>query len=388
MRKILSIILCFAALLTLLCACTDTVDTISILYNGEEITDLTLFVGEEIALETSQTSKVEWQTEDSGVVVVESDGYVRAKGVGEATVTATVGKASASVKFNVTEYIAVEEIVMKTKYTVKAGGFRSLGINIVPQNASDMQLTFSVAPDDGKITFSNGKVFASSDAVPLSQYQLTVVNRRSGVEASAILAISEETQMVAWTIGDSIFDFNDVNDDDMVQTILKNAGYTKWHMDNIAGRTVCAASSVGVLDHINVGMYEAWSEPDLILLQCGTNDCYYWQSQPQHFNEQSIRSAIENTCKYLCERYPDARKVWSTPIWRVDVSAEKLQFFIDALHEICSKYDIEVFDLHLTDSFANLSSENFGEVLQDGIHPNAQGKAYYVLEFGKYFAKK
>lgn len=388
MRKIFALLLCLAALLTLLCACADTVDEITILYNGEEISDLTLFVGQEISLEVSDGAKVKWQTDDSDVAAVEPDGYVRAKGVGEATVTATVGKASASVKFNVTEYIAVEEIVMKTKYTVKTGGFRSLGISVSPQNASDAQLTFAVAPDDGKITFSNGKVFASSDVVPQSQYQLTVTNRRSGVEASAILEISEETQLVAWTIGDSIFDFNDVNDDDMVQTILKNAGYTKWHMDNIAGRTVCAASSVGVLDHINVGMYEAWSEPDLILLQCGTNDCYYWQSQPGHFNEESIRAAIEDTCKYLCERYPDARKVWSTPIWRVDVSAEKLQFFIDSLHEICSKYDIEVFDLHLTDSFVNLNSENFGEALQDGIHPNAQGKAYYILEFGKYFAQK
>lgn len=381
------LILTVVALFALLCACNNTTDGIVITRGGEQVESVTLFEGEEITLAIGGVSSAVWQSSDSSVVVVESDGFVRAKGVGTATVTATSGKASATVAFTVTQYVAVESVTMQAKYSIKAGGSRTLGVSVLPQNASDKSLTYAVSPNDGKITFADGKAFAAVDVTPLARYTITVTNQRSGQEATAEMTIMAETQAVAWTIGDSIFDFNDINDNDMVQTILKNAGYTKWHMDNIAGRTVRAASSVGVIDHINVGMYEAWSEPDLILIQCGTNDCYYMQQQPQLFTKESVRAAIEQTCQYLSERYPDARIVWSTPIWRIDASQDNLQFFIDALHEICGDYGVEVFDLHLTSGFADLSVENFGNTLYDGIHPSAQGKDLYVSEFGKYLSK-
>lgn len=388
MKRLGALLILVAVVLSaLLCACNNTPEAIVITRNGEQVESVTLFEGEEIALAVKDVSSVVWQSNDTAVVVVETDGYVRAKGIGTATVTATKGKASATVTFTVTQYVAVESVTMQAKYTVKAGGFRTLGVSVLPQNASDKSLTYAVSPNDGKITFANGKAYASKDVTPLAQYTITVTNQRSGKEATATMAVMAETQAVAWTIGDSIFDFNDLNDNDMVQTILKNAGYTKWHMDNIAGRTVRAASSVGVIDHINAGMYEAWSEPDLILIQCGTNDCYYMQQQPQFFTKESILSAIEQTCRYLSERYPDARIVWSTPIWRIDTSQDNLQFFIDALHEICGDYGVEVFDLHLTSGFAELSAENFGNTLYDGIHPSAQGKELYISEFDKYLSK-
>lgn len=387
MRRFCALVIVGAVLLAALCACVGSPDEIIILYNGEQVESITLFEGQEITLVVKDVADVVWQSDDSGVIAVESDGYVRARSVGKATVSASKGKTAAAVQFNVTEYVAVESVVMKSEYSIKAGGFRTLGISVAPQNASDKSLIYTAYPDDGKITFADGKAFAAKDAAPLSQYKLTVINQRSGKEASAIIKIMEETQMVAWTIGDSIFDFNDINDNDMVQTILKNAGYAKWRMDNIAGRTVRAASSVGVVDHIDVGMYEVWEEPDLILIQCGTNDCYYMLQQPQFFTKDSVVAAIEKSCEYFRGCHPDARIVWSTPIWRIDASQDNLQFFIDALHQICPRYDIEVFDLHLTDSFVNVSAENFGEVLSDGIHPNAQGKACYVTEFGKYLSK-
>lgn len=387
MKKNSALIIVLVVILSGLCACINSPDAIVILYDGAQADSITLFEGEEIALAVQNAENVNWQSSDSGVVAVESDGYVRAKSAGDATVTASKGSASATVKFNVTQYVAVESITVKSEYSIKAGCFRTLGISVSPNNASDKSLTFSVYPDDGKITFADGKAFASRDAAPLSRYTLTFTNQRSGKEATAILGVMEETQMIAWTIGDSIFDFNDVNDSDMVQTILKNAGFNKWRMDNIAGRTVRAASSVGVVDHIDSGMYDAWEEPDLILIQCGTNDCYYMQQQPQFFTRDSVVFAIEKSCEYFRWRYPDARIVWSTPIWRIDAAQEDLQFFTEALHEVCLRYDIEVFDLHLTDSFASITAENFGEVLVDGIHPNAQGKACYVKEFGKYLSE-
>lgn len=388
MKKLFAMLTVVVVLLSgVLCACGEAIDEIVVLRDGQEVKELSLFEGQEIMLSVENDTDVIWKSEDTAVAVAEADGYLRAKSAGVTVITAVKGKCSASVKVTVTEYIAVESLTLKDSYTIKAGGARSLGIKIQPDNASDKSVAYSVLPDDGVITFADGKAYASKTAVPSTQYVITATNIRSRREASATMTVSEETQAVAWTIGDSIFDFNDLNDDDMVQTILKNAGYTKWHMDNIAGRTVRSASSVGVEDRINSGMYEAWSEPDLILVQCGTNDCYYMRQQPQFFTKESVVSAIENTCRYLSERYPDARVVWSTPIWRVDASQENLRYFIDELHKICPRFGVEVFDLHLTESFAGISSENYGEILPDGIHPSAVGKALYVKEFGKYLAK-
>ena len=340
-----------------------------IVWEGNPIQSCTLFAGQEVQFSAGEGAEGQWSSSDHTVVIVEPDGYVRAKQEGTATITLTVGKQTASATITVTPYIAVEEVKPVTQeMVIKAGGQKKLRLTVLPENASDPSLIYSVEPNDGILTIADGMLCASENAQPETEYQLTATNLRSGISATMTVKISKWTGLTAWTIGDSIFDFQDNYDDAMVQTMLKEAGYTNLMMDNIAGSTVRAASGVGIIDHIHGGWYESWPEPDLIILFRGTNDAYFGIQQPNFFTPSSIEQAVKETCIYFSQHYPDARIVWATPLWRRDVSAEQLDVIRQHLHTYCPQYGIEVFDLHLTEEFASLSEDNCWSLLVDGIH--------------------
>ncbi len=381
------IIVMTAVLLAGMAACAFVAAPPKILLDGVEITSLSMFAGQELLLASDRTSGVTWSSSNDAVVVVEKDGYVRARGEGAADVTATVMGLSCSISVTVSPYVPVEEVKVVSEITIKAGGTKNLKLDVLPENASDPSLTCAVFPSDGMLTISNGVLTASPDAVSGAEYEVVITNDRSAVSAAVKVTISHIRGLTAWTIGDSIFDFNDNSETAMVQTMLRESGYVNFHMDNIAGATVRAASGVGVIDHIASGMYDSWEAPDLILLYRGTNDMYFGVQQPHFFTPESIEQAVIDTCIYFSEAYPDARIVWATPIWRSDVKAEKMDEMRTLLHTYCPQYGIEVFDLHLAESFAALSHENFGTVLYDGIHPTALGAQYLKDAFKQYLAK-
>jgi hypothetical protein len=270
---------------------------------------------------------------------------------------------------------------------IKAGGKKNIGVSVLPENASDPSLTYEILPADGMLTIVDGVLTVSEDAISGANYEIIITNPRSAVSATVQVTISSVRGLTAWTIGDSIFDFRDNSESDMVQSFLKQSGYVNLYMDNIAGSTVRAASGVGVIEHIQSGMYDAWEEPDLIVLFRGTNDAYFGVQQPHFFTPESIEKAVEDTCIYFSENYPDARIVWATPLWRADVAVEKVDWIRSLIHTYCAQYGIEVFDLHLTEDFASLSHENFGAVLYDGIHLTDLGANYLKDAFMEYLTK-
>lgn len=95
---------------------------------------------------------------------------------------------------------------------------------------------------------------------------------------------------------------------------------------------------------------------------------------------------MEQTCRYLREKFPDARIVWATPLWRSDVAAERMDWMRLLLHDTCPQYGIAVFDLHLEQGFAEVSHENFGSVLYDGIHLTDLGALYLKDAFIRYLS--
>lgn len=386
--KCLILMLIVASLSMVLIACSYVFDSPKILLEGEEIEALSMFAGQELLLSSDCVSGANWQSSDDTVVTVEADGYLRARKEGSVTVTLTAMGKSDSVSITVTPYIPVEEVKTVTDaFVIKAGGKKNLGVSVLPQNASDASLTYEVIPADGMLTVADGMLTASSEAISGTTYEIVITNSRSAVSATVQVTISEIRGLTAWTIGDSIFDFRDNSENDMVQSFLKNSGYVNFCMDNIAGATVRAASGVGVIEHIQNGMYDAWEEPDLIVLFRGTNDAYFGVQQPQFFTPESIEKAIEDTCIYFSENYPDARIVWATPLWRADVAVEKVDWIRSLIHTYCAQYSIEVFDLHLTEDFAGLSHENFGAILYDGIHLTDLGAAYMKEAFTQYLTR-
>lgn len=386
--KRLLLALFIVVLLAGIAACSLTGTPPKILLEGEEIESLSMFAGQEMLLSSDCVSGANWQSSDDTVVTVETDGYLRARKEGTATVTLTVMGKSDSVSITVTPYIPVEEVKTVTDtLVIKAGGEKNLCVSVLPENASDPSLTYEIIPADGMLVVADGMLTASSEAISGTTYEIVITNPRSAVSATVQVTISEVRGLTAWTIGDSIFDFRDNSETDMVQSFLKDSGYVNFCMDNIAGATVRAASGVGVIEHIQNGMYDAWEEPDLIVLFRGTNDAYFGVQQPHFFTPESIEKAVEDTCIYFSENYPDARIVWATPLWRADVAVEKVDWIRSLIHTYCAQYGIEVFDLHLTEDFASLSHENFGAVLYDGIHLTDLGANYLKDAFVEHLTK-
>lgn len=386
--KCLILMLIVASLSMVLIACAYVFDSPKILLEGEEIEALSMFTGQELLLSSDRVSGVNWASSDDAVVTVEADGYVRARNEGTATVTLTATGLADTLEITVTPYISVEEVkTVSDTLVIKAGGQKIIDVEVFPENASDPSLTYEILPADGILTLIDGVLTASEDAISGANYEIVITNPRSAVSATVQVIISEIRGLTAWTIGDSIFDFRDNFENDMVQSFLKDAGYVNFCMDNIAGATVRAASGVGVIEHIQNGMYDAWEEPDLIVLFRGTNDGYFGVQQPHFFTPESIEKAIEDTCIYFSENYPDARIVWATPLWRADVVVEKVDWIRSLIHTYCAQYGIEVFDLHLTEDFVSLSHENFGAVLYDGIHLTDLGANYLKDAFVEYLTK-
>ena len=191
-----------------------------------------------------------------------------------------------------------------------------------------------------------------------------------------------------WTIGDSIFDFNDNSYNEMVPSIAANLGFTSLYMDNIAGSTSAAASGVGIADHIDAGTYAQWKTPDVILIQRGTNDAYFWNigNIPKGSADQTDKTAGLGSVRYVCEKlraaYPDALIVWSTPIWRADTPESELEEFCAALKSVCPAFDVNVFNLR---DACGITATNYTQYLYDGIHPNADGAARLRDAYIEYF---
>lgn len=383
MKRGILLLLVFS--LGLLSACTGETTEPSIYLNGTQIGRITMFVGQELALECNVDADSTWASSNLDIVTVEQDGYLRARSEGVATVKVRSGKKTASVEITVVPYVGVESVVSGAQsIEIKAGGRKTLRMTVLPENASDPSLQWTVEPADGKLWVEDGVLYAAEDAGAGTVYSLTATNSRSAVSCTVEAVISQLKGLTAWTIGDSIFDFRDNSQTDTVQTMLQQTGYTNLYMDNIAGATIRAASGVGIIEHIESGMYDVWPEPDLIIVFRGTNDVYFSIQQPNFFTEDSIVEAVEKTCQYLHEHYPDARIIWATPLWRNDIEVERMDWMRQLLHSTCPQYEIEVFDLHLAEGFANLSRESFAAVQYDGIHLTDLGAQYLCDAFVAY----
>lgn len=233
---------------------------------------------------------------------------------------------------------------------------------------------------------SAGKLFALKEgAVTVT---LTAGSKTDSITVTVI------TQPTMWTIGDSIFDFNDNGPNTAIPLLVEEAGYINSCMDNIAGSTVHSGKGDGnsILEHTASGMYEgfynAHGAPDLILIFRGTNDVLGSINRPEVFTKYALEQAVRGVCQYFSTNYPDARIVWATPIWRTMIDETVMEEFRQLLHTVCPEYGVEVFDLHLEEPFASINDENYADVLYDGIHPTFVASLQMKDAFVKYLTQK
>lgn len=215
-----------------------------------------------------------------------------------------------------------------------------------------------------------------ADGTLTARRQGTAVVTLTSGKRTAQLRLQVLSGRTAWVIGDSIFDYRDNSETDMVQTIFNTAGYGALRMDNLAGSTIRAARNMGIVDHIESKLYESWETPELIVIFRGTNDAYFDRAEPGIYTkEQTLSEAVEQVCSYFRTLQPQAKIVWLTPLWRADVPASELDVVRETLHSICPKYDVTVFDLHEQGTFGKLNYDNHFLLLYDGIHLHDIGAA-------------
>ena len=194
--------------------------------------------------------------------------------------------------------------------------------------------------------------------------------------------IDDKTGKSVLTIGDSLFDYYDDAINDTIQTFIYESGYSHFYKDNVGGSKITPEvnlSGRSIVNHIDVGTYEAYSDLDLIIIQRGTNDVSNWR------NNNVIKGSIGNEDKtttfgamayimdYFRTTYPNARIIWSTVIFRgdSDYGAEHAEYN-NALYEIAPTYDVEIFDLRTA---IGIDQSNFQTFLSgDKLHLSAAGE--------------
>lgn len=236
----------------------------------------------------------------------------------------------------------------------------------------------------GMIESSAAGLISFGQKATFSNYQYFVDQSIIDLQISKLLQPNGKTML---TIGDSIFDFTDNKIGDMVENIARNTGYENLYIDNIGATTIAPLNNRGIVDHIDSGLYESFPEPDIILLQRGTNDCAFVYNGKVNLgkvgnnDKTTTFGAIEYTLSYFRSRYPNSRIIWSNSIYRLNLPEETHQALHDALLEIAPKYNVEVFDLRAA---VGINANNYSDYLYDGIHLNDLGKQVMERAFIEY----
>ena len=147
--------------------CTVTVPVSSVSISGgdfELATGATRKLTASVAPANATDRAVSWKSSNTSVATVDASGTVKAVSTGTATITATAGGKSASIKVTVaSDYIAVNSVaisgtgVASGKATINVGAGLNLNATVLPNNATDRTVTWSTSNAE-VATVSNGTV--------------------------------------------------------------------------------------------------------------------------------------------------------------------------------------------------------------------------------------
>jgi len=128
-----------------------------------------------------------------------------------------------------------------------------------------------------------------------------------------------------------------------------------------------------------IDRYSAMSDDhDIVIIWVGTNDAHAGVSLGVNTSTDNAEfyGALNNLCDGLLTKYPTKKLLFITPMNRAAI--ENITY-VDAMIEICQKFNIEVFDAYRESgiSFDNTAQYN-ALTLQDTYHLNAAGMQYIL----------
>jgi lysophospholipase L1-like esterase len=161
----------------------------------------------------------------------------------------------------------------------------------------------------------------------------------------------------------------------------------------VGGSCVSVTSDYGTGNSPLIRRYTSIPESDIITIYMGTND--YGHETPMgtinDLEDVSFYGALNVIIPGIQKAQPNAKLVWITPTHRYGFGTSKLlgtpftydylpngrgyslNDYVDAIKEVCEKYDVPVIDLFTLSGMDPSLSEVRTQYMPDGLHPNAAG---------------
>ena len=154
-------------------------------------TELTMVLNEEVTLvatvlpENADDKEVIWSSSDETVVIVSEDGVVKAIGEGEAVITATCGKLSATCAVSVPHVVVPVTTVTldKTEVSIYPAETAQLTATVLPDNADDKTVTWTTSDPAIATVSENGLVTAVAEG------QATITAKAGAIEATCQVTV-------------------------------------------------------------------------------------------------------------------------------------------------------------------------------------------------------
>ena len=153
--------------------CKVTVNPITATVITLNVEGMTLLVGQSDKLKASilpenTTNKtITWESDNEAVATVGADGTVAAVSVGEANITATCGKATATCKVTVNPITATGIILNVEELTLLVGQSDKLKASVLPENTTNKAITWESANEDIATVATDGTVTGVSFGVAI-----------------------------------------------------------------------------------------------------------------------------------------------------------------------------------------------------------------------------
>ena len=161
----------------------------------------------------------------------------------------------------------------------------------------------------------------------------------------------------------------------------------------VGGSCVSAMSDYKTANSPLINRYASIPESDIITIYMGTND--YGHETPMgtinDLEDVSFYGALNVIIPGIQKAQPDAKLVWITPTHRYGFGTSKLlgtaftydylpngrgyslNYYVEAIKEVCEKYDVPVIDLFSLSEMDPSLSKVRTQYMPDGLHPNAAG---------------
>lgn len=263
----------------------------------------------------------------------------------------------------------------------RASGTEALRIRIPLEDTMSMPLASRFFDGDLKLTGGAEKQYASRTEF------LSAV--RKDMQYTVRTSLPDKEQYSVACIGDSITAGAKVKSEECYATLL---GEQPWISQSnnygIDSSTIVRASEYAAMNSLKPVLcfvdrplhFEETS--DVVFIFGGTNDfglTNYPMGSIDDTDDTTFYGALNCLVARISAFCPDSLIVFATPIQRIDrdifepnIAGYTLSDYCDAIKAIAQKYGLSCIDLY---SFEKMQASDpaYGELLADGLHPNAQG---------------